>query len=221
MIDVIALALGAAQQILSGVLTEAFIERRVARRRQIEREAMERAAAHPGLSKSDVDILTARIVSEVRYLVHEHPDLEWRMGRIQVVPPVQMQSSGQPNATNALLRERLERLNRITRTRWEQLREEPAEVVRRQPTGPGAVPPPKQVPQSSGQSQSEAGAEIIAVRNFNTDNVSYWRQRLEGMRQNVQADQRQRSARETAEPPARKLHEGGATTPLPEPPSAS
>src|SRR4051812_3140960 len=87
-IDVIGFALGAAQQILASVLTNALAGRYAARKREIQREAMQRVEAQPGLSRADMDVLTARIVSEVRYLVNEHPDLEWRMNAVRVVPPV-------------------------------------------------------------------------------------------------------------------------------------
>lgn len=71
MIDVVGFALGAAQQILAAVLTEALNDQR-AKKREIEREARERAGTQPGLSKADMDALTSRIMSELRNLVDQH-----------------------------------------------------------------------------------------------------------------------------------------------------
>lgn len=214
-IDVIGFALGAAQQILATVLTNALAGRYAARKREIQREAMQRVEAQPGLSRADMDVLTARIVSEVRYLVNEHPDLEWRMNAVRVVPPVPSATPAQPNATNALLRERLERLNRIAKARWEHVRDESES-----PTPPALSPKPAALERPT-IADSPTGAQIVAIRDYGVDPTSYWQQRLEGMRANVQADQRRRATGEIPAPRAGNLHEGDPATSLPESPPAT
>lgn len=220
MIDVVGFALGAAQQILAAVLTEALNDQR-AKKREIEREARERAGTQPGLSKADMDALTSRIMSELRNLVDQHPDLEWQRNGVRVILPIPADTAGMSDVTNALLRERLERLNRLARTRWEQVRIE--SVV---PDTSSALfsPTPNPTPNPASTRPPETtpgGAEIIAVRDYDVEPASYWRQRIERMRANVRAEQRRRPGDDRSGAGAGELREGGATAPLPEsPPSA-
>lgn len=188
MIDIIALAVSAAQQILTGVLTDQLTGQRAARKREIERSAREAAvASEPRMSKEDIEVLTKRIVAEVRYLVHEHPDMEWRSESVRVLPGIPSDTRESSGATNTLLRERVERLNQIAHARYERIlvddqdRTPPTHPAQRQPSdsdGPDANLPATVRP------------VIVAVHQYEVEPSNYWRSRLEGMKSSVKADRR-------------------------------
>ncbi len=205
MFDVIALVVGAAQQILVNVLTDHWTGARAARKREIEKIAREAVTARePALSKADKEALVERILAEVRYLVHEHPDLQWRSESVYVLPTVPQVPQRDPEVVNALLRERVERLNRIVRDRYQQVVvPDPAATRATAPaagTAPPARPPEAESPPADPTgSAPPGGTEIVGVEHYEGESIGYWRSRLEDMRAHVTTDRRRRQANQSPE----------------------
>jgi hypothetical protein len=154
-----------AEQVLSGVLVNVLSGRRSAKKRQVEEEAatIVRKAA-PELSRKDLDLVVHRVLTEVRYLTNEHPDLEWNWSGVSVLPEVPSKRKPEPAAVKETVQERLDRLHRIVSLRRK-------EIDLSAPLEP-SVP-------------AQVSVERVSIAR----DPSYWTKRLAELQQTVQSRQ--------------------------------
>ncbi len=118
--DPLSFALVIAQQVLGGVITDFFLgKRRSASRREIETMVMEVIHKHHNqVIKEQVDTVVRYAIEEIRYMGHEHPDVQWRMNKLRpLVAPERKEQVRQ----NEILMDRMRRLDQIVAARRREL----------------------------------------------------------------------------------------------------
>jgi hypothetical protein len=80
-------AVGVAQAVVAGVIKDSLTGERRARSRKMKAQAagIVRNVA-PDLSRSDLEFVVERVVSEMHHIVDAHPDLQWSHSGVKVLP---------------------------------------------------------------------------------------------------------------------------------------
>ncbi|HKF56118.1 MAG TPA: hypothetical protein VKJ45_11755 [Blastocatellia bacterium] len=114
--DPLSFGLVIAQEVLGGVITDFFVgKRRSASKREIETmvvEVMRKQQAE--MAREQADIVVRYALEELRYMVNEHPDVEWRINKVRpLLAPEQEERVKQ----NQMLAARMRQLDQIVASR--------------------------------------------------------------------------------------------------------
>jgi hypothetical protein len=178
-----AFAVKVAGDVLAGVLTDSFSGQRGFRNRQLRRDAVSRVEKHSSkLSQDDLDYVVTRVLSEVRYLADQHPDIKLTRSGVTVLPEVPRSVTDHAGLAREDVRARLDRLGRIVAIRRSELEVAPVPANPESPTDPEPLsrdqeplPPP---PDPSD----------IPVKRVTTERDSeYWKHKLGDLEAGVRA----------------------------------
>jgi hypothetical protein len=178
-----AFVVSVAGQVLGSVLTDSLTGQRRVRNRQLRGEAASVVARHSSnLSRDDLDYIVVRVLSEIRYLANQHPDIELTRSGVTVLPEVPRSVTDHAGLAREDVRVRLDRLGRIVAIRRNELEVAPMPSKSESPTDPEAISgdqePPAPPPDPSD----------IPVKKVTTARDSeYWRQRLDDLEAGIRA----------------------------------
>jgi hypothetical protein len=172
-----------AGQVLSGVLKDSLTGERSARNKRVKNEAAAIVRSHASdLSRDDLDYVVSRVLSEIRYLANEHPDLEWTRSGVTVVPEVPRGVMDNAGLAREDVRERLGRLERIVAVRRNEI-EMAAVPSKLAGSTDSEAPSRRQEPLAPSREPSDIPVKrVTPVRDS-----EYWKQRLEDLEAGVRA----------------------------------
>lgn len=181
-------AVGVAQAVLAGVIKDSLTGERRARSKQVKAEA--EGLVHnvaPDLSRTDLEFVVQRVVSEMHYIVNAHPDLEWSHSGVKVLPGPPQTIAKQVGLAQDDVAQRLERLRRIVAARRNEI-EVPPEPVKPSPpvVSVGSVP--------TGPPVGKAEVDIPVRKVELARDGVYWKGRLDELEASVRT--RRQEARE-------------------------
>jgi hypothetical protein len=178
-----AFAVKIAGQVLASVLTDSLTGQRRVRTAQLKAQAASTVVKHSyNLSQDDLDYVVARVLSEVRYLANQHPDIELTRSGVTVVPEVPQSVTDHAGLAREDVRVRLERLGRIVAIRRNELEIASAPPKSGNPTDPEAISRDQKPPAQPPDPSDIPVKRVAAVRDS-----EYWRQRLEDLEAGVRA----------------------------------
>jgi hypothetical protein len=175
--------LNVAGQVLAGVLKDSLTGERQARNRQVRSQATAIVKSHASdLPQDDLDYVVSRVLSEIRYLANEHPDLEWTRSGITVLPEVPRSVIDHAGLAREDVRVRLGRLERVVAVRRNEIEVATVPVKPAGSTDPEALSRRKEPPAPSYEPADIPVKRVTPVR----DN-EYWKRRLEDLEATTQA----------------------------------
>jgi hypothetical protein len=178
-----AFAVKVAGDVLAGVLTDSLTGQRRVRHRQLRGDAVSIVEKHSSnLSQDDLDLVVARVLSEVRYLANQHPDIALTRSGVVVLPEVPEGVTDRAGLAREDVRVRLDRLARIVAVRRNELEVTPVPSKSEKPSDPE---PPARDQEPPAPPPDPSDIPVMRVRA--TRDSEYWKQRLGDLEAGVRA----------------------------------